>query len=73
MRALPAHRKSATMPNTAVASQIHQALDRLLKVAPQIAFDLEVGVDHLADMDLLVCRQVVGFGRGIDLGGRPIP
>ena len=69
MRALAADRKSATMPNASVASKIHQALDRLLKVAAQIAFDFVIGVDHLADVNLLVGRQVVGFGRGIDFGG----
>jgi hypothetical protein len=66
MRALAADRKSATMPNAPIASEIHQALDRLLKVAAQIAFDFVIGIDHLADMDLLIGGEVVGLDRGID-------
>src|SRR5580704_13129963 len=69
MRALAADRKPATMPNAAVASEIHQALDRLLKITAQVAFDFVVGVDHLADMNLLIRRQVVGLDRGIDFRG----
>src|ERR1700731_2835609 len=61
VRALATHRKSPAMPNAAVTSEIHQALDRLLKVAAQIAFDFVVGVDHLPDMNLLIRRQVVGL------------
>jgi len=64
---LAADRKSATMPNAAVASEIHQALDRLLEVAPQVAFDFEVGVDDLADMNLLIAVRI------FSALGRPIP
>src|SRR6266404_63936 len=56
------------MSDSAVASEIHQAFDRLLKIAAQIAFDLVVGVDHLANMNLLIGRQVVGLDRRIDIG-----
>jgi len=66
VRTLAADRKSSTMPDTPVASQIHQALDRLLKVAAQIAFDFVVGVDHLTDMNLLIGGEIVGLHRGID-------
>jgi len=57
------------MPDAAVASEIHQTLDRLLKVPAQVAFDFVVGVDHLTDMNLLIGRQVVGLDHWIDFGG----
>ena len=44
------------MADAAVASEIHQALDRLLKVPAQVAFDFVVGVDDLPDVNLLICR-----------------
>ena len=57
------------MADAAVASEIHQALDRLLKVPAQVAFDFVVGVDDLPDVDLLIRRQVVSLDHGIDFGG----
>src|SRR5579883_2840207 len=53
MRALAAYRKAAAMADAAIASEVHQALDRLL---------------HVADMDLLLGRQLVAVARRIDLG-----
>jgi len=70
VRALAADRKSATMPNPPVASEIHQALDRLLKVAAQIAFDFVVGIDHLADVNLLIRGEIVSLDCGIDFRRR---
>src|ERR1700733_3648003 len=67
--ALATNREATTMADAAIAPEVHQALDRLLEVAAEIAFYLIVGVDHLADVDLLVSRQVVGLGRRIYLGG----
>ncbi len=69
MRALATDRQSAPMSYPAVASEIHQAFDRLLKIAAQIAFDFVVGVDHLADMNLLIGRQVVGLDGRIYIRG----
>src|SRR5271155_4349775 len=66
---LAANREATTMANASVTSEVHEALDRLLEVAAQIAFHFVVGVDHLADVDLLIRRQVVGLGRGIHFGG----
>src|SRR5579862_2278885 len=66
VRPLSAHRKPATMPDAAVASEIHQAFDRLLKIAAQIAFDFVVGVDHLPDVNLLIGGEIVSLDRGID-------
>src|SRR5271163_1928139 len=56
------------MTDAAVASEIHQPLDRLLHLAPQVALDLELPVDNIADADLLVGAQIVAVARGIDLG-----
>src|SRR5271163_3035844 len=67
--ALAANRQATTMADAPVASEVHQALDRLLEVAAKIAFYFIVGVDHLADVNLLVRRQVVGLGRRIHFGG----
>ena len=39
MRPLAAHRQSATVPQTAIITQIHQALDIHRHIAAQIAFD----------------------------------
>src|SRR5665213_4355302 len=63
MRPLSAHRQSATMANTAIAAQVHQTLDRLLHLAAQVAFDLVVLVDNLANAHLIVRGQVVGLDR----------
>src|SRR5579871_2785791 len=68
MRALAAYRKAAAMADAAIASEVHQALDRLLHLAAQIALDLVLLVDHVADMDLLLGRQLVAVARRIDLG-----
>src|SRR5208282_1371977 len=68
MRALPAHRQSTAMADAAIASEIRQPLDRLLHLAPEIAFDLVAVVEHLADTDLLLGRQVVALSAKIDVG-----
>src|SRR5208282_5871259 len=68
MRALPAHRQSAAMADATVASEIRQPLDRLLHLAPEIALDLVAIVEHLADADLLLGRQVVALSAKIDVG-----
>src|SRR6266446_2928510 len=56
------------MADATVASEIHQPFDRLLHLAPQIALDLELLVDDVADMDLLLGSQLVAVARRVDLG-----
>jgi hypothetical protein len=47
------------MAQAAITAQIHQALDRLLHFAPQIALDLEVLIEYLANPHLFVSRQII--------------
>jgi hypothetical protein len=68
MRTLPAYRQSAPMPYSPVGAEVHQPLYRLLNIAPEIAFDLAVGVYYLADSDLLVGRQFIAIAPRVDLG-----
>src|SRR5258705_12824298 len=58
---LTAHRKGLAVTETAVTAEIHQALDGLLHFAARIAFDLDRGVDGVAD------GLHVGFGQLVDL------
>src|SRR5215204_666970 len=58
---LTAHRKRTTMTETAIAAEIHQALDALLNLATRVAFDLDGRFDGVAD-----CFDV-GFGQLVDL------
>src|SRR4051812_47517756 len=46
---LPVDREPFSVAKTAVAPEIHQPLDVHLHVAPEIAFDLELGLDRLAN------------------------
>jgi hypothetical protein len=81
MGTLAAYRQSAAMADAAVASEIHQPFDRLLHFAPQVALDLELLVDDVADADLLVGAQVSLLRAGSTLASarifcaalRPIP
>src|SRR5690348_4487332 len=68
MSPLTAHRQSLAMTQSAIASEVHQALDVLLHLAAQVAFDLVVGVEHVTNPHLLLGREVIGLGRRIDLG-----
>src|SRR3954451_8569356 len=47
---LAAHGKAATVAHAAVAADLHQALDRLGALAPQIALDGVVAVDQVAQL-----------------------
>src|SRR5690606_35874932 len=51
MRALTANRQAAAMTQAAIAAEIHQAFDVHRGLAAQIAFDVIVAVDRLADLD----------------------
>jgi len=46
---LTAHREGLAMTQAAVAAEIHQTLDALLHFAARVAFDLDRGVDGVAD------------------------
>src|SRR5271157_6034846 len=75
MRALATDWQAAAMPDAAIASQVHQPLDRLLHFAPQIAFDLVILVEHLADTDLLLGVEDLERGRPanpVDVGKRDL-
>src|ERR1700737_237494 len=67
MGALAAHRQAAAMADATVASEIHQPFDRLLHFAPQVALDLVLLVDDVADAGLLLGSQIVAVARGVDL------
>jgi hypothetical protein len=47
------------MPQTAIATQIHQAFDVHCNIAPQVAFDHVIAVDRLTDLQDLCVGQVV--------------
>src|SRR3954471_24755561 len=47
---LAADGQAATMAETAVAADLHQALDVLRALAPQVALDGEVAVDRVAEL-----------------------
>jgi hypothetical protein len=68
MRALSSDGQAAPMTDSAIASEIHQALDRLLLLAPEITLNLKVLIDNLADPHLIVCRQIIAFDSWIDIG-----
>src|SRR5262245_29890712 len=57
------------MAQAAVAAEVHQTLDVHLDLAPQVAFDLVLGVDDLADAPQLAFVERVGDLVGRDLGG----
>ena len=59
------------MANTAVALDLHQALDVQRHVAAQVAFhDDVVLVQVLTDQTFLLSGQVLHAGVGIDVGSR---
>ncbi len=53
------HRQALAVAQAAIAAEIHQPLDVHRHLAAQIALDLVVAVDHLADPDDLVIGQLV--------------
>src|SRR6266513_165778 len=58
MGALAADRQSATMPQPAVATEVHQPLDIHGHFAPQVPLDHIVAVDHLADLQHFLVGQL---------------
>src|SRR6266496_479090 len=76
VRALAADGQALAVPQAPVAGEVHQPLDVHRGFAAQIAFDLVVLVDRLADVEDLLVGQVLDalVGRdaqlGDDLAGR---
>src|SRR5262245_1436788 len=60
VRPLPAHRKAAPVAQPAIAAEVHEALDVHRHLAPQIALDLVLGLEDIADAADLVLVEVVG-------------
>ena len=77
MGALSVHRQPAAVADALVAADLDLALDVLGDVAPQVTFDLEVGVDVGAQLGDLFLGQVADARVGVDarrradLGGGP--
>jgi hypothetical protein len=61
MSPLAPHRQTAPMTNSAIGTEVHQPLDRLLHVASEIAFDLVILIDNLANPYLFVGGQIVAL------------
>src|SRR5207253_2868978 len=58
LRALAVHGQAAAVADAAVGADLAQALDRLRALAAQVALDLEVLVDVLAELRDLVVGEV---------------
>src|SRR5215472_8420245 len=55
LRPLAVHRQATPVADAAVRADLGEPLDRLLAVAAQVTFDLELGVDVVAELrDLFV-------------------
>src|SRR5215210_1004738 len=57
--ALAADREALSMAQATVAGEVHQPLDVHRRLAPQIAFDIVVGVDRLADVQNFLVGEVL--------------
>src|SRR6185295_753298 len=68
VRALAAHRQAAAMPRTAVAAEVHEALDAELDIAAQVALDAEVRLDRVADPADVILVEVIAPLVGRDAG-----
>src|SRR2546430_13872885 len=72
--ALAAHGQTLAVAQAAVAAQVHQPLDVQAHLAAEVALDLVVLVEALADAVDLVVGQVLGPLGRIDLGeGADLP
>src|SRR5688572_6301672 len=60
VRALAAHREAAPVTQAAVAAEVHEALDVHRHLAAQIALDLVLGLEDVADATDLVLVERVG-------------
>jgi hypothetical protein len=59
LRPLPVHREAAAVADPAVGADLGEPLDRLLPVAAQVALDLEVRVDEVAELRDLFVGEVL--------------
>src|SRR6266571_3493555 len=59
LRPLPVHRQAAPVADPAVGADLGEPLDRLLPVAAQVALDLEVRVDVVAELRDLFVGEVL--------------
>src|SRR5437870_4895358 len=55
---LAAHWQPATMPQSAIRANVHQALDVHLDTLSQIAFDFALFLDHRADTAEIVLTKI---------------
>src|SRR5579875_1488438 len=67
-RTLPVHGQVATVANAPVAVDLDQPLNVLSHLAPQVALDDVLAVDHLTDAVDLVVGEVAHAGVGVDAG-----
>jgi hypothetical protein len=67
MRSLAARRQATTVTDAAIASEVHQPLDGLLNVAPQVAFHFVLLVNDIANPYLFLGSQIVTVPSRIDL------
>lgn len=63
---LTAHRKTSTMADSAIATDLHQTSDVALNLSAKIAFNLEVAVEHFAQSGELLLVQITHLLSGID-------
>ena len=68
---LTAHRKVPAVTETAVATEIHQALDALLHFAARVAFDLDRSFDGVADRLDVGFRELVARIRAVTRRSAP--
>src|SRR5262245_6771693 len=68
VRPLAPDRQRAPVADALVATDLDLALDILGDLAAEIAFDVEVAVHGLADLQALVFGQVADLGPAVDLG-----
>src|SRR5262245_42933085 len=67
MRTLAAHRQTAAVAKPAIAADIHQPLDIHLHAFAQVAFDIALFIDDVADTVQFVFAQVANFRIDADL------
>jgi hypothetical protein len=65
--ALPAYRKTPTMPEALVRPNLNLAFDVLGDFTPQITFDSQVGIDVLTDVDDLTIGEIPYLSPSIDI------
>src|SRR5207244_2636791 len=67
--ALAAHRQTAAVAQATIAAEIHQPLDVHGDLAPQVALDDVVPIDHFADLQHLLVGELrhAPLGRDADL------